>query len=458
MIKNSLGIRSQQLKSAVNARKLWQFKRHLHRSDFISALRVSNQEQWMKGADQRYCLFRLGCYLSATDGASDPQTARETVALAVSYAAQGRQQKCLDTIEYGISSLQQNKTLLIEAARGVSRYDPKLSLSLLSKIKGNYALKAALLFKIGDFAQAKAQILRGKHPRKKDLVDCYHLILANIESDPRLKLLHLNSHLEASGLKTLRLLDTCKPPTVQNLTTPETPSSPTGPLVSIVMPAYQAEKWIFHSIRSLMNQTYTNIELIIVDDGSVDETQGIVTEMARHDDRIKYIRLVRNRGAYVARNIGLDAAQGEFFTVNDADDFAHPERIERQITPLIEDSNIVFTLADLVRVGNDGVFGRKEVYPIQRLNPSSLVFRRQKVVSESGRWEEVRFGSDSEFIARLKNNYSGNQWHRLKLPLTIASSHDQSLTASTNTGNSEYGMNIERLQYIEHYTLKILKK
>lgn len=99
-------------------------------------------------------------------------------------------------------------------------------------------------------------------------------------------------------------------------------------LVSILMPVYNAEKFIVEAIQSLLNQTYTNIEIIIVDDGSEDETVPLIKTF--DDKRIQLILLGTNQGVSKALNFGLSLTKGEYIVRMDADDISHCERVERQ--------------------------------------------------------------------------------------------------------------------------------
>jgi teichuronic acid biosynthesis glycosyltransferase TuaG len=98
-----------------------------------------------------------------------------------------------------------------------------------------------------------------------------------------------------------------------------------SPLVSIVMPAYNAQKYIKEAIRSVLNQSYTAWELVVINDGSTDATASIVA--AFNDPRIRRIDQ-ENRGVSAARNAGLDAANGKYITFLDADDFLPPESLK----------------------------------------------------------------------------------------------------------------------------------
>lgn len=100
-------------------------------------------------------------------------------------------------------------------------------------------------------------------------------------------------------------------------------------LVSIIMPSWNTEKYIAETIQSVIDQTYTNWELLIVDDCSSDNTDEIVTSFK--DDRIKYYHNKKNLGAALTRNKALREAQGEWIAFLDSDDLWMPEKLEHQI-------------------------------------------------------------------------------------------------------------------------------
>lgn len=101
-------------------------------------------------------------------------------------------------------------------------------------------------------------------------------------------------------------------------------------MVSIIMPAYNSEKYIAEAIESVCNQSYKNWELLIVNDGSTDRTPDILNEYAENDDRIKVFHK-ENAGVSSARNIALSHARGELVTFIDSDDVYHPNRLERMV-------------------------------------------------------------------------------------------------------------------------------
>lgn len=114
-------------------------------------------------------------------------------------------------------------------------------------------------------------------------------------------------------------------------------------LVSIIMPAYNAEKYITNAINSIIHQTYKNWELLIVDDYSKDNTIKIVSEFK--DDRIILLKNRKNIGAAISRNRALKAARGKWIAFLDSDDIWHPEKLERQINFMIR-NGYAFTFTD----------------------------------------------------------------------------------------------------------------
>lgn len=120
-------------------------------------------------------------------------------------------------------------------------------------------------------------------------------------------------------------------------------------LISIVMPAYNAEKTIAESIESVLKQTYQNIELIIVDDASDDRTVSIATVYAEKDPRVKILKNKKNAGVAATRNQGIAEAKGQYIALLDSDDLWEADKLERQIKLAIkEDAAIVYCSYDFI--------------------------------------------------------------------------------------------------------------
>lgn len=119
-------------------------------------------------------------------------------------------------------------------------------------------------------------------------------------------------------------------------------------LVSIITPTYNSEAFIAQTIASVQNQTYQNWEMIIVDDGSVDNTAAIVVEMAKEDPRIIFIRMSQNSGPAKARNAGIEKVSGKYMTFLDADDIWFPEFISSSIDTIFK-NNVFFVFSSYRR-------------------------------------------------------------------------------------------------------------
>lgn len=112
-------------------------------------------------------------------------------------------------------------------------------------------------------------------------------------------------------------------------------------MISVILPTYNRGDVLMRAVNSVLRQTYRDLELLIVDDGSNDRTQQIVAQIA--DKRVKYLRQRENRGACAARNIGILAARGEYIAFQDSDDVWWPRKLEQQLEYLqATDSDLVF--------------------------------------------------------------------------------------------------------------------
>jgi len=107
------------------------------------------------------------------------------------------------------------------------------------------------------------------------------------------------------------------------------------PLVSVVIPTYNRANLLPRALDSVLNQTYENLEVIVVDDGSKDDTEEVMKEY--DDPRVKYIRFEENKGANVARNTGIKSAESNFIALQDSDDKWLPKKLEKQMDLYLED-------------------------------------------------------------------------------------------------------------------------
>ena len=209
-----------------------------------------------------------------------------------------------------------------------------------------------------------------------------------------------------------------------------------GPKVTIIMPAYNAADGIATGINSILNQTWKNIELIVVDDCSPDDTREVVKRYSAKDSRVKLLSTPENSGPYVARNIALKEASGEFVTINDADDWSHPEKVETQVKHLMDNENIIANTSAHARLTEELKLHRRGTPGTYIFsNMSSLMFRRRQVLEDIGYWDTVRFAADSEYKKRIAAVFGNDAVTDLDSgPLSFPRQSSGSLTASSAFG------------------------
>lgn len=121
-------------------------------------------------------------------------------------------------------------------------------------------------------------------------------------------------------------------------------------LVSVIMPSWNTGKFIAESIQSVINQTYQNWELLIVDDCSADNTDAVVASF--DDDRIKYFKNKKNRGAALTRNRAMREAQGEWIAFLDSDDIWVPEKLKKQLD-FMKRNGYIFSYHDFIKIDEE---------------------------------------------------------------------------------------------------------
>ncbi len=206
--------------------------------------------------------------------------------------------------------------------------------------------------------------------------------------------------------------------------------------VSVLMPAYNAGAQIELAIRSLQEQSWTNLEILVADDCSSDDTRSRVEMLAKSDPRVRLIALEHNGGAYAARNAALEQASGDLITVHDSDDWSHPQKLEVQVRHLLEQPSAVATITDWARAREDLYFtGTFRAHgSLVSENTSSLMFRRE-AVERLGGWDLARTSADSEYVLRLRRVFGDEAVVRLHrgVPLAFALDQETSLTRTPVT-------------------------
>ncbi|MFQ8052849.1 glycosyltransferase family 2 protein [Escherichia coli] len=142
-------------------------------------------------------------------------------------------------------------------------------------------------------------------------------------------------------------------------------------LVSVITPTYNSERTIRCTIDSVLSQSYNNIEMIIVDDCSSDNTVSICREYQKKDSRVVLISNEKNYGAGMSRNIAISKAKGRFIAFLDSDDFWHKEKIKKQIDFMLS-NNYAFTYTSYQKVSFSGKL-LSQINPVSKVNYSELL-------------------------------------------------------------------------------------
>ena len=219
-------------------------------------------------------------------------------------------------------------------------------------------------------------------------------------------------------------------------------------LVSIIIPSYNASKFLDITINSVFKQSYSNFELIIVDDGSTDDTE-IVIKKYLIDERIKYFK-IKNGGVSNARNFGANISKGEYLCFLDADDFFLPNNLKEKVDVLNSDENIGLVHSDVIMVDEDGIETGELNIGLSGKNlhldilewvecvipaPSSIMIKRA-LYYEAGTWDPLfSTAADQDFFiyATLKTNV-----YRIKHPLTGYRIVNQSMSKNVSVFEKDH--------------------
>jgi len=188
------------------------------------------------------------------------------------------------------------------------------------------------------------------------------------------------------------------------------------PIVSVIIPTYNRAHLIGRSIQSVLNQTYQDFEIIVVDDGSTDNTEDIIKKFQKKDERIKYIKNEKNKGGSAARNTGIKAARGKYIAFLDSDDEWMKRKLEKQVRN-IEKSTISASISycGFIRSTKEGFqffcpAKRGNLYYLQLykayISPTSAVMVKRKCFDFVGFFDEtLPARQDYDMWLRLSKRY-----------------------------------------------------
>ncbi|MBK1735068.1 hypothetical protein CKO15_07170 [Halorhodospira abdelmalekii] len=256
--------------------------------------------------------------------------------------------------------------------------------------------------------------------------------LASHCGDPEPALAALNRELSTAGLAPLTRRDPGAPLSPDNLTTADpVPPDPDESLVSVIMSAYNAAPYLDTAIASALAQSHRRLELLIIDDGSHDATLERALTWQQRDPRIRIIAMAENAGVFTTRNIALRHTRGDCITTLDADDWAHPQRIERLLHAVTTGPpGVIAAMGSLVRLSDHGCLRLNAGGSVNGWDHSSLLFTR-RAYHELGGFDPVTpaAGGDVDFKERLLAHWGPTALRQLRDHcLLIARDRADSLT------------------------------
>jgi glycosyltransferase involved in cell wall biosynthesis len=241
-----------------------------------------------------------------------------------------------------------------------------------------------------------------------------------------------------------------------------------SPLISIIMPAHNASKFLCEAIDSVLGQTYKNIELIICNDASTDDTQQIIDKY-QLDSRVKYISNVENEGISSSINKCIGLSNGKFIARMDADDIMAPNRLSLQVKYLLEHDDIYMLGGAIELINKNGDILKKRKYPLDHekivktffyyspfCNPC-LIFRKE-VFQEVGLYNSNLDGAeDLDLIARIIVKFKTANLNEILLKFRIHGSSISEVKSRRQEGLTlyirqkaswEYGLKVNTKAFI----------
>ena len=229
-----------------------------------------------------------------------------------------------------------------------------------------------------------------------------------------------------------------------------------GPVLSVIMPVYNTERFVKKAIKSVLNQTFEDFELILIDDGSSDDSLAQIKSIT--DNRIKLHRNDKNRGIVYSRNKGLGLAQGDFIGFIDADDVAYPSKFEEQISFLRinKDFGMVGSWANFIDEKGNRLRGSWKLKASSKMIPSLMLFKnyflQSAVLYRKGCISRFSFrdGLDilEDYMIWLEIISEFKTWN-LQKPLVYYRIHDGGVTKSKKEEMHAKEKKVFKLQFLE---------
>jgi len=218
-------------------------------------------------------------------------------------------------------------------------------------------------------------------------------------------------------------------------------------LVSIITPAYNSEDFISSTIDSVLDQTYKNFELIIVDDCSNDNTKNIVSNYLKADNRIQYYRFDKNYGAAAARNLAIEKAKGKYIAFLDADDLWDQDKLTKQIK-YMEENELNFTYTNYRYIDEEGNKTGKWKKSFKKLSLPKLLFFSSAIGCLTVIYNQEEIGKIKVPLLRKRNDVA--IWHHVLQRTNKGYLFDETL-ASHRIVTGSLSRSTNRVKLLKHH-------
>lgn len=329
-----------------------------------------------------------------------------------------------------------------DLALALSAFDP--ALALIKYAGPDASLRAALKLAAGREDDARRTLESASGPQAA-------FVRASLDRHDRRKAAAAwREGFAVWGLSPPEPVDPATPVSVVNARADASPTED-GPLISVIMPSRNASRWVAAAVRSVLDQGWRNLELLFVDDASTDDTAQRALVAANGDPRFILIRRAERGGAYAARNAALVQAKGRWIAIQDSDEWAHPDRLARQVAEM-KKGGLVAHSGRSLRVDAEGEIYARGVWPLTRWAPSTLMFQREPVMGRAGFFHQVLSGADNEYWWRLVQLFGPRRAAISRTPLILGAWRADSLTGAKDSGFGAGGFNLDRLVYWERWS------
>lgn len=205
-------------------------------------------------------------------------------------------------------------------------------------------------------------------------------------------------------------------------------------LVSIIIPVYNASRFLEETINSIQEQTYSNWEAIFIDDCSSDNSYDIIKQYQKNDKRIKVIKNKINNGAAISRNNGIDYAKGEYLCFLDADDKWHPEKLEKQIN-FMQELNCEFSFTGY-QFANEKCNPNGKIVSVPNKINYKQALKNTTIWTSTVMFNMGKLTKDDIYMPNIKRGQDTATWWKVLKKIEYAYGLNEVLSYYRRTNNS----------------------